>query len=85
MDDIAETSVNTSIQENNEEMEVVTMVDVLNEERELEEDANAVLGGSDAKNCTYSEVNAGVVFLSFLRLPLSLIILYIILLGVVAL
>lgn len=31
----------------------VTMIDVLNEEEKLEEDANAVLGGSDDKNCTY--------------------------------
>ncbi|CAM1292461.1 UBR7 (predicted) [Pycnogonum litorale] len=31
----------------------VTMVDVLEEEQELENDANAVLGASDDKNCTY--------------------------------
>lgn len=31
----------------------ITMIDVLEEEQELEEDANAVLGGSDDQNCTY--------------------------------
>ncbi|XP_014681597.1 PREDICTED: putative E3 ubiquitin-protein ligase UBR7 [Priapulus caudatus] len=39
-----------------EEEEVpVSMVDVLEEEQELEADASAVLGGSDARNCTYDE------------------------------
>lgn len=38
-----------------DEGNVVTMVDVLEEENELEEDANAVLGGSDDKTCTYSK------------------------------
>ncbi|XP_059055490.1 putative E3 ubiquitin-protein ligase UBR7 [Achroia grisella] len=32
---------------------VVTMLDVLQEQEEFEEDANAVLGASDEKNCTY--------------------------------
>lgn len=36
---------------------VVTMMDVLQEQQEFEEDANAVLGASDDKNCTYSKVN----------------------------
>lgn len=36
-----------------EESEFVTMVDVLEEEQKLEEDAHAVLGGSDEHNCTY--------------------------------
>ena len=35
----------------------ITMVDVLEEQAELEEDANAVLGDSDAKNCTYPQVS----------------------------
>lgn len=35
---------------------VVSMVDVLEEEQLLEEDANAVLGGSDDRNCTYLQV-----------------------------
>ncbi|KAI8422863.1 hypothetical protein MSG28_006603 [Choristoneura fumiferana] len=34
---------------------VVTMMDVLQEQQEFEEDANAVLGASDDKNCTYSK------------------------------
>lgn len=36
-----------------EEENSVTMLDVLREENQLEEDANAVLGASDDKNCTY--------------------------------
>jgi len=39
-----------------EEDDGITLVDVLEEEAQLEEDANAVLGGSDDKNCTYSSV-----------------------------
>lgn len=39
-----------------EDANVVTMVDVLEEENELEEDAYAVLGGADDKACTYSKV-----------------------------
>lgn len=35
---------------------VVTMMDVLQEEQDFEDDANAVLGASDEKNCTYSKV-----------------------------
>ncbi|CAL1289076.1 unnamed protein product [Larinioides sclopetarius] len=38
----------------NEETEL-TMCDVLEEEQELEEDANAVLGGSDDTNCSYDK------------------------------
>ncbi|CAG9579109.1 unnamed protein product [Danaus chrysippus] len=38
-----------------EEDKVVTMMDVLQEQENFEEDANAVLGGSDDKNCTYSK------------------------------
>ncbi|CAH2077197.1 unnamed protein product, partial [Iphiclides podalirius] len=34
---------------------VVTMMDVLQEQQDFEEDANAVLGASDDKNCTYSK------------------------------
>ena len=33
--------------------ETVTMLDVLRDEADLEEDAKAVLGAADAKNCTY--------------------------------
>ena len=39
-----------------EEDEGVSMVDVLKEEEMMEEDARAVLGGSDEKNCTYDMV-----------------------------
>lgn len=39
-----------------EEEKVVTMMDVLQEQQEFEDDANAVLGASDEKNCTYSKV-----------------------------
>lgn len=56
MADIQETSFDANGQENNDDMEVVTMVDVLKEEQDLEDDANAVLGGSDEKNCTYTKV-----------------------------
>lgn len=34
----------------------VTLVEVLEEEAQLQEDADAVLGGSDDANCTYSLV-----------------------------
>lgn len=36
-----------------EEDNGVTLVEILEEEAQLEEDANAVLGGSDDANCTY--------------------------------
>lgn len=44
----------TSKHKDEEEDGGITLVDVLEEEAQLEEDANAVLGGSDDKNCTYS-------------------------------
>lgn len=34
----------------------VSMIDILQEEQKLEEDAQAVLGGSDAAICTYDQV-----------------------------
>lgn len=34
----------------------LTMLDVLQEENALEEDANAVLGAADDQNCTYNKV-----------------------------
>ncbi|GIZ00316.1 putative E3 ubiquitin-protein ligase UBR7 [Caerostris extrusa] len=46
---MADTSKNS-----NEDTEL-TMCDVLEEEQELEEDANAVLGGSDDTNCSYDQ------------------------------
>ena len=39
-----------------EEDQGVTLVEVLEEQAKLEEDADAVLGGSDDKNCTYNLV-----------------------------
>lgn len=36
--------------------DVLSMIDVLKEENELEEEANAVLGDSDDQNCTYPKV-----------------------------
>jgi E3 ubiquitin-protein ligase UBR7 len=51
------TSTNTSTPKEEcleEESNVITMVDVLKEEEELEDDAKAVLGASDDQNCTYS-------------------------------
>lgn len=38
------------------ENDEVSMVDVLAEDRELEEEANAVFGDSDDQNCTYDKV-----------------------------
>ena len=38
------------------EDEVVSMVDVLHEDNELEEEARAVLGDSDDQHCTYPAV-----------------------------
>ena len=39
------------------EDEVVSMVDVLHEDDELEEEARAVLGDSDDQHCTYLTVS----------------------------
>jgi len=35
---------------------IVSMVDVLNDEQQLQDDANAVLGACDDNLCTYSQV-----------------------------
>jgi len=40
----------------------VTMLDVLQVENQLEEDAYAVLGASDDQNCTYSKVAMFLIF-----------------------
>lgn len=45
----------------NSSEDVLSMVDVLKEENDLEEEANAVLGDSDDQNCTYPKVK----FLTF--------------------
>ncbi len=36
--------------------DVLSMVDVLAEDKEREEEANAVLGASDDQQCTYAQV-----------------------------
>lgn len=50
---ISESAPSTSIDLQDENS--VTLQDVLDEEQELEDDADAVLGGSDDKNCTYDQ------------------------------
>nr|XP_026486444.1 putative E3 ubiquitin-protein ligase UBR7 [Vanessa tameamea] len=52
--DIKTTAENADMSECDGE-KVVTMMDVLQEQEDFEEDANAVLGASDDKNCTYSK------------------------------
>lgn len=41
-----------------DEDSVVSIKDIIDEERSLQETANAVLGDSDDTNCTYSKVAA---------------------------
>lgn len=41
----------------NDDQDVVSMVDVLQQDNELEEEAAAVLGDSDDKCCTYPIVS----------------------------
>jgi len=36
--------------------QIISMVDVLNDEQQLQDDANAVLGPCDDNICTYSQV-----------------------------
>ena len=40
----------------NEVEDTISFVEVLQQEEELEENANAVLGASDDKNCSYISV-----------------------------
>ena len=40
-----------------EEEDSMSMIDVLQEEKQLEEDADAILGGSDSSQCTYAQVS----------------------------
>uniref|UniRef100_A0A182NEF1 UBR-type domain-containing protein n=1 Tax=Anopheles dirus TaxID=7168 RepID=A0A182NEF1_9DIPT len=42
-------------QKEDQDTSYVTMADILQEQEELEETSQAVLGGSDEKNCTYSK------------------------------
>lgn len=39
------------------EEQTVSLVDVLEEDEELEEEASAVLGGSDSDHCSYPQVD----------------------------
>lgn len=39
------------------EEQTVSLVDVLEEDEELEEEASAVLGGSDSDHCSYPQVS----------------------------
>lgn len=41
------------------EEQTVSLVDVLEEDEELEEEASAVLGGSDSDHCSYPQVSSG--------------------------
>ena len=52
----------------NSSEDVLSMVDVLKEENDLEEEANAVLGDSDDQNCTHPKVK----FLTFTIRGLSI-------------
>lgn len=40
-----------------EDEDTITMLDVIERESKLEEEASAVLGNSDEKNCTYPKVS----------------------------
>lgn len=40
------------------EEQTVSLVDVLQEDEELEEEASAVLGGSDSDHCSYPQVGS---------------------------
>lgn len=57
MNSNAENGLEDSEMADQEGQKVVTMMDVLKEQEEFEEDANAVLGASDDKDCTYSKVD----------------------------
>lgn len=48
---------------NEGEEATVSLVDVLEEDEELEQEASAVLGGSDSEKCSYPEVNILLFFL----------------------
>lgn len=41
---------------NEEDDDIITLQEAVQMEEALTESANAVLGGSDSKNCTYSQV-----------------------------
>lgn len=49
------------------ENDEVSMVDVLAEDNELEEEANAVFGDSDDQNCTYDKVQTCLLSFDLIR------------------
>lgn len=55
---MAEEHLARNAEQANEEDAVISMVDYLKEEEELENDANAVLGGSDEERCTFPLVKS---------------------------
>ena len=60
-----------------DEDSVVSLKDIIEEEQELQDTANAVLGDSDDTNCTYPKVNAATqIYHTSLSLSLSLSLLY---------
>ncbi|KAG8243396.1 hypothetical protein J6590_045247 [Homalodisca vitripennis] len=66
-------SSSMSKEENDQDNEetIVTMVDVLKAEEILEENADAVLGPGDDKNCTYNELKT--VKLNFLHINIPIL------------
>ncbi len=48
------------------EEQTVSLVDVLEEDEELEEEASAVLAGSDSDHCSYPQVSACLLLLLLL-------------------
>jgi hypothetical protein len=46
----------TPVETTNLDESSVTMLDILNDQKYLEDTTNAVLGGSDSNNCSYSKV-----------------------------
>nr|CAG4647983.1 EOG090X07TK [Moina brachiata] len=52
---VAKAVTDSVITATDDEENSVTLVDILEEEAQLEEDANAVLGGSDDANCTFQQ------------------------------
>lgn len=53
---VAKAVTDSVVTATDDEENSVTLVDILEEEAQLEEDANAVLGGSDDANCTFQQV-----------------------------
>jgi hypothetical protein len=62
------TSIDAGKHTDDEDDNAVTLVEILEEEAQLEEDANAVLGGSDDANCTYRLVISPQFFINVIYL-----------------